>query len=459
MEIKKEIMHKTTILLITTISTILSFSTPLLSQKNVIDEVIAVVGDNAILKSDVEYQYQQAVMQGISAKGNLKCKLFEQQLIQKLMLNQAILDSVEISENNVINEVDRRMNEFINRAGGREKLEEWFNKSVLQIKKEQMTVVRDQMLTESMQRTITENIEPTPSQVRAYYRKTPQDSLPMIPVQYEIQKIAIYPKIEQKEIDRVKSKLRDFQKQVAEGRDFATLAVLYSEDPGSATSGGDLGWSTRGTFVPEFANVAFNMQEKNKVSKIVQTEFGYHIIQMLDRKGERIHVRHILLKPKVSADANKNAISKLDSISDLIHKEELSFEEAALYYSMDKDTRNNGGLMVNMRTQSSNFELSSIQQPQLAKELQKLKEGEISKPFGIKDDKGHNVYVIIKQKRKIDPHRANLKDDYQLVQNIMTEKRRQDAVNEWIREKQQDTYITIHDDWRDCDFEFKNWIK
>ena len=452
-------MQTKTNLLIAIIANVLFVSTPLLSQKNVVDEVIAVVGDNAILMSDVEYQYQQAVMQGMSAKGDLKCKLFEQQLIQKLMLNQAVLDSVEISENNVINEVDRRMNEFIDRAGGREKLEEWFNKSVLQIKREQMTVVRDQMLTESMQRTITEKIEPTPSQVRAFYRKTPQDSLPMVPVQYEIQKIAIYPQIDQKEIDRIKARLRDFQKQVADGRDFATLAVLYSEDPGSATSGGDLGWSTRGSLVPEFANVAFNMQEVNKVSKIVQTEYGYHIIQLLDRKGERIHVRHILMKPKVSPDANKEAIHRLDSVAKLITDEELTFEEASLYYSMDKDTRNNGGLMVNMRTQSSNFELAAIDEPQLAKELQKLKEGEISKPISIKDDKGHDVFVIIKQKRRIDTHRANLKDDYQLIQRIMNEKRKQDAIEDWIKEKQLATYITINDDWKDCDFEFKNWIK
>ncbi len=452
-------MHKLSKLFIVTISCTLLFSPQLRSQKNVIDEVIAVVGDNVILKSDIEYQYQQAVMQGMSARGNLKCMLFEQQLIQKLLLDQAILDSVEISENNVINEVDRRMNEFINRAGGKEKLEEWFNKSVIQIKKEQMKMVRERMLTESMKSTITENIEPTPSQVRAYYRKTPQDSLPMVPVQYEIQKISVYPKIEQKEIDRIKAKLRDFQKQVAEGRDFATLAVLYSEDPGSANSGGDLGWTTRGTFVPEFANVAFNMQEKNKVSKIVQTEFGYHIIQLLDRKGERIHVRHILLKPKVSMEANKEAVARLDSITNIIDEEKMSFAEAALYFSMDKDTRNNGGLMVNMRTQSSNFELAAIPQPQLAKELQKLEEGGLSKPFKIKDEKGGDVYVIIKQKRKIPPHRANLKDDYQLVQNIMTQQRKQDAFDDWVKEKQLDTYITINEEWKDCDFEFKNWIK
>jgi peptidyl-prolyl cis-trans isomerase SurA len=455
-------MHKISKTLIATLIVTLFTGSFSIAQKNVIDQVIAVVGDNIILKSDIEYQYQQAVMQGVSAKGNLKCKLFEQQLIQKLMLNQAVLDSIEINENSVINEVDRKMNVFIDRAGGKEKLEEWFNKSVIQIKKEQMQVVRDQMLTQSMQRNITEGIEPTPSQVRAYYRKTPQDSLPMVPIQYEIQKIAVYPKIEQKEIDRVKTQLRDFQRQVAEGRDFATLAVLYSEDPGSATSGGDLGWATRGTFVPEFANVAFNIREKNKVSKIVETEFGYHIIQLLDRKGERIHLRHILMKPKVSVKANKDAVSRLDSISSLINDDKMPFEEAALYFSMDKDSRTNGGIMVNARTQSSNFqlaELSSMGMSQIAKELQKLKEGEISKPFAIKDENGKDVYIIIKQKRKIEPHRANMSDDYQLIQNIMTEKKRNDAINDWIKNKQKETYVTIREEWEKCDFEFKNWIK
>ncbi|MCW3805553.1 peptidylprolyl isomerase [Plebeiibacterium marinum] len=455
-------MQKIYFSLIISIITIFSFETTLIAQKNVIDEVIAVVGDNAILKSDIEYQYQQAIMQGMSAKGDLKCQLFEQQLIQKMMLNQAVLDSVEVNENSVINEVDRKMNMFIDRAGGKDKLEEWFKKSIIQIKKEQMQVVRDQMLTNSMQQNITSGIEPTPSQVRAYYRKTDPDSLPMVPVQYEIQKIAIYPKIDQKEIDRVKSKLRDFQRQVAEGRDFGTLAVLYSEDPGSASRGGEMGWATRSTYVPEFANVAFNIQEKNKVSKIVETEFGYHIIQLLDKKGERINVRHILLKPKVSADANTKAISRLDSIKTLINDEKLSFEDAAYYFSMDKDTKTNGGLMVNQRTQSSQFELevlAAMRQPALAKELQKLEEGEISEPFNIKDEKGKDVFIIIKQKRKIPPHRANMSNDYQLITDIMTQKKQEDAIHEWIKEKQLDTYITIREEWSGCNFEYKNWIK
>ncbi len=453
-------MHKLSSITIVSLIFCLLSNVSAFSQQKIIDEVIAVVGDNEILLSDIEYDYQQALMNNMSAaSGNLKCQLFEEKLKQKLMINQAILDSIEVDENNVINQVDSRINQFINNAGGKEKLEEYFNKPLRQIKEEQMKYVRDYNRMSLMQSTIVENIHPTPSQVRAYYRKTPSDSLPMVPVQYEIQKIAVYPTIDQKEIDRVKSKLRDFQKQVAEGRDFATLAVLYSEDPGSATTGGDLGWVTRGGLVPEFANVAFNMQEKNKVSKIVETEYGYHIIQLLDRKGDRIHVRHILMKPKVTSDANKEAMNRLDSISKFIADSSLTFEEAALRFSMDKDTRNNGGLMVNMQTQSSNFQLAAITQPRLAKELQKMDEGEISKPFKIMDDKGHDVYVIIKQKRKISPHRANIRDDYQLIQSIMTQKEEQKAISDWIEEKSAETYITIDEAWKNCPFEFKNWIK
>ncbi|MDB4334884.1 peptidylprolyl isomerase [bacterium] len=453
-------MHniKKSILTISIFSFLLCFGT-LFAQSNVIDEVIAVVGDNAILKSDIEYQYQQALMQGMSsANGDLKCELFEQQLVQKLMLNQAVLDSIEVSENQVINEVDRRMKDFVQRAGGEEKLEEYFKKSMMEIKRDQLKTIREQSLTQQMQQAIVEGIDPTPAQVRSFIRKTSKDSLPMVPVQYEILKLSVYPRIEQKEIDRVKEKLRDFQKQVAEGRDFATLAVLYSEDP-SATTGGDLGWATKGSYVPEFANVAFNMQEKNKVSKIVETEYGYHIIQLLDRKGERIHLRHILMKPKVSAVAKQNAIARLDSLRNLIKDNTLSFEDVALRYSEDKDTRNNGGVMVNPRTQSTKFELSTIDQPALAKKLQSLSHEELSKPFAIKDNKGKDVFVVIKQKSKIEPHRANIKDDYQLVYDIMVAKHRGEGVEEWIKEKQQETYVTIKDEWVKCEFKYENWIK
>ena len=430
------------------------------AQKNLIDEVVAVVGDNAILRSDIEYQYEQALMEGVTNHtGDMKCHIFEQILVQKLMLNQAKLDSITVSENEVVNQVDSRMNYFIQRIGDKEKLEEYFNKSMLQIKRDQMDMVRTQMMTQQMQREITKNIKVTPSQIRAYYRNLPEDSLPMVPTQYEMQQIVIYPKVEMEEIERVKTQLRDFQRQINEGRDFATLAVLYSEDPGSAAHGGDLGWYTRSGFVPEFANVAFNLQEKNKVSKIVETEFGFHIIQLIDRKGERINVRHILLKPKVSEKNRSEAKSYLDSIATFINDKKLTFEEAALRFSNDKDSRSNGGVMVNAENGSTKFEIGQIPS-EIAKSIQNLQEGAMSKPFFMMDErKGKETYRLVVLKRKIAPHRANLADDYKLLQDMMEENLKAETLKEWIVSKQKETYVTIDKNWRNCEFEYKHWLK
>ncbi len=448
-------MHKIFIL---TLFMVLPFG--VYAQKNLIDEVVAVVGDNAILRSDIEYQYEQALMEGVTNHtGDMKCHIFEQILVQKLMLNQAKLDSITVSENEVVNQVDSRMNYFIQRIGDKEKLEEYFNKSMLQIKRDQMDMVRTQMMTQQMQREITKNIKVTPSQIRAYYRNLPEDSLPMVPTQYEMQQIVIYPKVEMEEIERVKTQLRDFQRQINEGRDFATLAVLYSEDPGSAAHGGDLGWYTRSGFVPEFANVAFNLQEKNKVSKIVETEFGFHIIQLIDRKGERINVRHILLKPKVSEKNRSEAKSYLDSIATYINDKKLTFEEAALRFSNDKDSRSNGGVMVNAENGSTKFEIGQIPS-EIAKSIQNLQEGAMSKPFFMMDErKGKETYRLVVLKRKIAPHRANLADDYKLLQDMMEENLKAETLKEWIVTKQKETYVTIDKNWRNCEFEYKHWLK
>jgi peptidyl-prolyl cis-trans isomerase SurA len=437
-------------------TTALIFANPLAAQNNIIDEVVAIVGDKPVLKSDIENQYQQALMEGNSFTGDVKCSIFEQQLIQNLLLSQAVLDSIEVSENEVVNEVDRRMNYFIQQIGDQEKLEEYFNKSLLQIKREQMDVVRNQMMTQRMQASITKDIKTTPSEIRLFYRNTEQDSLPTIPTQYELQQVSIYPPIEQNEIDRVKDQLRDFQKQVNEGRDFATLAVLYSEDPGSATRGGDLGWATKSTFVPEFAAVAFNLQDKNKVSKIVETEYGFHIIQLIDRKGDRINVRHILIKPKISNSDKEKAFARIDSIGKLVMDEKISFTDAALRFSMDKDTRANGGTMVNDASGSTKFAIDEMQ-PEVIKASQNLKEGEISAPFLMKDKNGKDVYRIVLLKKKTAPHRANLQDDYQTIQNMLIAKKRQDAMKNWVIEKQKSTYISIDKAWINCEFEYPGW--
>jgi len=431
----------------------------LFAQDNIIDEVIAVVGDNAILKSDIEHQYEQALVEGANYSGDLKCHLFEQQLISKLLLNQAKLDSVEVGENEVVNQVDQRINYFISQIGDKEKLEEYFNKSLLQIKRDQMEMVRTQLLTQRMQQEITKNINVTPSDIRAYYRNLPQDSLPMVPTQFELQQIVAYPEIDQKEVDRVKTQLRSFQKQINEGRDFATLAVLYSEDKESAKRGGELGWIPRSGLVPEFASVAFNLQDKKKVSKIVETEFGYHIIQLIDRKGERINCRHILIKPKVGQKAREEAQASLDTIRGLIMDETMSFEEAALRFSMDKDSRTSGGLMVNPQSGTSKFEIAQIPVA-INKQIQKMKEGDVSEAFYMLDErKGKETFSLVKLKRKSDPHKANLKDDYQMLQGMLENSKRQETLDEWIKTKQKETYITINDKWINCDFKYDSWIK
>lgn len=431
----------------------------LYAQSNIIDEVIAVVGDNPVLLSDVEFQHQQAMMQGANFQGDLKCHIFEQLLLQNLLLEQAKLDSIEVSENMVIMQVDRQINEFVNRAGSKEKLEEWLNKPLHRIKSEQRVIVRNQMLTQQMQSDITGGVKVTPAEIRAFYRNTSPDSLPMVASQYEIQQITIFPKIDTEEIESVKSRLRDFQRQVAEGRDFATLAVLYSEDQGSAARGGELGFMARAELVPEFAQVAFNMQEPGRVSKIVESEFGYHIIQLIERQGDRVNVRHILLRPKAKPEAIMAARERADSIAGFIRQDSISFEVAALKYSMDKDTRINGGLMINPYDNSTKFEVQMIP-PAINRQLETMEVGSISDPFMMKDERlGKDYFSVIKLKSKTDAHRANINDDYQLIQTILENKKREEIFNKWIVTKQKESYISISPNWINCQFEFSGWNK
>lgn len=429
------------------------------AQKILIDDVIATVGDDAILRSDIEYQYEQALIDGANYSGDMKCHIFEQCLIQKLMINQAKIDSVMVSDNDVVSQVDSRINYFMQQVGGQEKLEEYFNKPLTQIKRDQMEIVRTQMITQKMQGEITKDIKITPSEIRNYFSQMSEDSIPFISAQYEILQIVLFPAVEQEEIDRIKGRLREFQKQVAEGRDFATLAVLYSDDPGSATRGGDLGWYSKSGFVPEFSAVAFNLQEKGKVSKIVETEFGYHIIQLIDRKGDRINCRHILMKPKISVENKKKASDFLDTVITMIDKNKITFEEAALRFSMDKDSRSNGGLMVNQNNGSAKFQINELP-AEIAKAIQGLKEGEYSKPFMMMDErKGKETYRIVMLKKRHEPHKANIRDDYSMLQMMMEERKRKDVVDEWINKRIQEIYINITPEWQNCDFQYKGWVR
>ncbi len=427
------------------------------STTKLIDEVVASVGDDAVLNSDIEYQYGQAMIEGVSFDGDMKCHIFEQLLIQKMMQNQAIIDSVEVKDSEVLQQVDARLNYFTQQVGGQDKLEEYFKKPIQQIRRDQMETVRTQMITQRMQSNITKDVKVTPADVRKFYSRLSEDSIPYVSTQYEIQQIVVYPEIEQAEIDRIKNRLRDFQKQVAEGRDFATLAVLYSEDPGSASRGGDLGWYSKAGFVPEFSAVAFNMHEKGKVSKIVETEFGYHIIQFIDRKGDRINCRHILLKPKVSAASREKGVAFLDSVTNWVNTGKISFEDAATNFSMDKDSRSNGGVMVNPETGTSKFQLSEIP-AEIAKAVQNLKEGEFSKPFVMMDEKkGRETIRIVRLLKRYEPHKANINDDYDMLKNLFEGEKRKQVLDEWIKKKQKELYVVITPDWQGCDFEYPGW--
>ena len=378
------------------------------AQDNVIDEVVWVVGDEAILKSDVEEARLNALYNGRKFDGDPYCILPEEIAVQKLFLNQAKLDSVEVSESEIIQRVDMMTNVYISNMGSREKMEEYFNKTSTQIREILRENARDGLTVQRMQQQLVGDIKVTPAQVRRYFQGLPQDSIPYVPTQVEVQIIVLKPKIPVSEIEDVKKRLRDYTDRITKGEiDFATLARLYSEDKASAIQGGELEFMGRGMLDPAYANVAFSLQDPKKVSKIVESEFGYHIIQLIEKRGDRIKTRHILLKPKVAEKELAEACARLDSIADDIRNNKFTFDDAAAVLSQDKDTRNNHGIMVNVDEETgvttSKFQMQDLPQD-VAKVVDGLNVGEISKAFTMIDDKGKEVCAIVKLKSKIDGH-------------------------------------------------------
>lgn len=435
-----------------------------MAQDNVIDEIVWVVGDDAILRSDVEMQRQYMRNEGERFDGDPYCIIPEQMAIQKLYLNQAKIDSIEVGENQVIQEVDRWMNFAVNQIGSREKLEEYFGKKYSQIKEQRKEMVREQQVVQQMQHKLIGEIKLTPSEVRKYYNQLSKDSLPNIPTTVEVQIVTLEPKIPFEETDAIKARLRDFTDQINTGKmEFSTLARLYSEDPESAKRGGELGFMGKGNLLPEFANVAFNLNDPKRVSQIVQTEYGYHIIQLIEKRGDRINCRHILLKPKVSEKELREATARMDSLYNDLTANKFTFEEAATFVSYDKDTRNNKGLMVNQDYESSNngtskFEMQELP-PEIGKVVYNMEVGEISKPFTMITNKQREVVAIVKLKARVDGHKANLSDDYQALKAIVEAKKREELLNNWIAKKQKSTYVRISDGWNNCDFRYPGWIK
>ena len=427
---------------------------------NIIDEVIWVVGDEAILRSEVEEERIRAQYEGQQIPGDPYCYLPEQMAISKLFLHQAELDSVEANESSVSHQVDMRIDYYISQIGSKEKMEEYFRKTSSEIREELMNTIRNQMIIQQMQNKLTENIKPTPAEIRRFYATLPPDSIPVIPAQVEVQVLSFEPAVPPEETERIKAQLREFTERVTSGKaDFSMLARLYSEDTESAKRGGELGFVGKGQLVSEFADVAFNLNDPKRVSRIVQTEYGYHIIQLIEKKGDRINCRHILLRPRISASDKIRSLEKLDSIRALIvDSASMTFEQAVIKFSQDKNTALNAGLMTNMNTGSSKFEFQDLP-PEVAKQIYTMEVGEVSKPFIMMDQmKNREVCTIVKLKSKTDVHKANLTDDFQVIKSLLEERLSSEFLHDWILKKQKETYIFIDDKWRGCDFRYPGWI-
>ena len=438
-------------------------SLTVIAQENVIDEIVWVVGDDAIFRSDIESQRLYMLNEGQRFDGDPYCIIPEQIAIQKLFLNQAKIDSVDVNEGQVIQMVDYWMNNAINQIGSREKMEEYFGKKFSQIKDERKEMVREQQVVQSMQRQLIGDIKLTPSEVRKYYNQLSNDSLPTIPTTVEVQIITLEPKIPFEETDAIKARLREFTEQITSGRmEFTTLARLYSEDIESAKRGGELGFMGKGQLLPEFANVAFNLNDPKRVSQIVQTEYGFHIIQLIEKRGDRINARHILLKPRVSEKELSEATTRLDSLYNDLKDNKFPFEEAATFISFDKDTRNNKGLMVNSNYESDHYGTPKFEMQELPQEMGKvvydMKVGDISKPFTMITNKQKEVVAIVKLKARVESHKANMTDDYQALKAIVEAKKKEDFLDDWIRKKQKTTYVRISDGWKNCDFKYPDWV-
>lgn len=428
------------------------------AQENVVDKIVAVVGEEIILKSDIENDllHMQQAQGNFANTSNQRDYVFEQKLIQKLLLAQAEVDSVTTTADEVEAQLNSQIEFYIQQVGTQEQVETFFGKPLQAIKDELRPLIHDQIITQRMQAQIVQNVRVTPAEVRAFYKTLNQDSLPDIPAKYEIQQIVVRPKVTDVEKEQVRTRLREFRNQIQSGaQSFTTLAVLYSEDPGSAAKGGELGYITKNDVVPEFAEEAFSLKP-GRLSKIVETEYGFHLIQCIDRQGDRMNVRHILLRPKIADEEREEAIHALDSITYYIKEEGLSFEDAALYFSSDKQTRRNGGLIVDENT-DSRLSRDKIRDA-MAIEVAKLKVGEISEPF-LDNSTGNDEYKIIKIKAYYPQHKANLEDDWSNFEDMLRMQKQQEVFLKWIKEKQESTYIHIDDAYKDMKFQYDGWIK
>lgn len=433
-----------------------AFTTNAQQDGVVLDKVIAVVGNATILKSDVETQVVSMRANGVLVDQNAKCNMFEELLFQKLLIHQAGIDSVVVSEAEVDAEIDRRLNYFIAQVGSERKLEQYYKKSITQIKEEFKVVVKDQMLSQRMQGTITGKVKVTPKEVKEYYHGLDPDSVPTLESEVEYAQILINAKESEEAKEAAKKRINELRERIKKGEEFSTLAILYSEDEGSAKNGGELGFMGRAELVPEFSVVAFKLKNK-AVSEVVETEFGYHILQLIERRGQKVNVRHILVKVKVGEEQVLEAKNKADSIHNLLSTDTLTFGQLAEKFSNDEQTNKNGGLAVNPQTQTATFFIDQVN-PQVYYTIDKMKPGEISLPVPAQSPDGKKGYRIIKLLKKSEPHKATLDSDYDKVQNAALVDKQNNAIKEWVKGKIKNTYVKIDQEFGQCDFE-NNWLQ
>ena len=427
---------------------------------NVIEEVAWMIGDEPIYRSDIERMYQDMQSERVPVQGDPYCIIPEQIAIERLFLHQADLDTIEVQESMAQVQLDQQMNYLINNLGSREKVEQYFRKPFPEIREYYAENIRNRSRIQQVRSKLTEDIKVTPGDVRRYFDALPTDSVPFMPLQVEVQLLTLNPQIPRQEIDDVKARLRDYADRVTRGEsEFSILAVLYSEDPGSAPRGGEMGFMGRGQLVPEFAAVAFNLNDPKKVSKIVETEYGFHIIQLIEKRGDRINARHILLRPKVAEKDLTDALARLDSVRvDIVDRKYFTYEEAVRHISQDKDTRLSNGVMVNQENGTTRFQMSELPQ-EVAKAVAELQPGEISQPFIMRDPKrDREIVAMVKLTNRIDAHQANMADDYQTIKNMYENAQREEIITKWLQNKIKDTYVRIEEGWRGCDFKHK-WVQ
>ena len=420
-----------------------------------IDKIEAVLGDEIILTSEIESQYLQYLSQGNIKSTEIRCQIVEDLLFQKLLVNQAKLDSLVVSNDEVEDEVNKRLSYFETQLGSVQKVEDYFGKSKANIKLELGKVIKDQFMAQKMQTKLTSSLKVTPAEVKESYALLSDAEIPTMPTQVEVAQIVIKPEITDDQKDNIREKLNNFRDRVYNGEDFKMLATLYSDDPGSAIKGGELGFVNRGDLVPEFERAAFRLKE-GEISKVVESQFGYHIVQLIERRGEQINVRHILIKTKVTATALHAAKLKMDNIAKEINEETITFDQAVSEYS-DDENKSNGGLLLNPNTMSTSHTLEDMA-PALRLVIEKLKETEVSSPAVIQMQDENKAYRILRLNKRTEQHKANLVDDFAKIKEYSINAKKQVTLEKWTSKTIAKTYIKLSEELAKCEFA-KKWSK